>query len=119
VEPHETFRREGEHLYSQIEIGLAQAALGTEMDVETIDGTETVRIEKGTQAGDMITLKEKGVPHLRRQGRGNHYIELRVVTPQRLTQKQEELLRAFAKEAGENVSEPKDGLLKRFRKKKK
>ena len=118
VQPDPRFRREGEHLYTQVEIGMSQAALGTEVEVETIDGPERVQIARRTQSGDVVTLKEKGVPRLRRQGRGNHYMEIKVTIPQRLTKKQEELLRAFAEEAGENITGPRESLLGRLKKKK-
>jgi len=119
VEEDTHFRRQEEHLFSVVEIGVAQAALGASVSVETIDGTEEIEIPRGAQAGDVITLKEKGVPRLRRSGRGNHHIEIRVLTPKRLTKKQEELLREFAEESGERVAPPKEGILKRLTKSKK
>jgi molecular chaperone DnaJ len=118
VKPEARFKREGEHLYSQVEIGIAQAALGTEIEVETIDGPERVGVKRGTQSGEVITLKEKGVPRRRRPGRGHHFVEDVVVTPERLSRRQEELLRAFAEEAGENIGGPKETLLGRLKKRK-
>ncbi len=110
------FRREGEHLYSIIEIGMAQAVLGAEVEIQTIDGQEKVEIPKGTQSGDLITLNEKGVPKLHKQARGNHYLEVRVTIPTRLTKHQEELLRKFAEESGEKVLPAKEGFLRKLRK---
>ena len=115
VEDHPTFRRDGENLYSHLEVGIVQAALGAEVEVETMDGHERVTVPRGTQTGDLVTLKGKGIPHLRRGGRGNHYVELQVVMPKRLSKKQEELLRAFAEESGESVRPSGEGFFKRIR----
>lgn len=97
---------------------MVQAALGCEMEVETVDGRESVSIPRGTQSGDVITLEGKGVPKLRKGERGNHYLEIRVGIPKRMTKRQEELLREFAEESGENIRAPKEGFLGRFKKKK-
>ena len=111
------FRREEENLYSTVEIGIAQAAIGAEVQVETLEGDETIEIPKGSVTGDTLTLREKGVPHLRGGGRGNHYFEVRVLTPKRLSKKQEQLLREFAEESGESINPPKEGFLNWIKKK--
>lgn len=103
VPNHETFQREEENLYGKIEIGMAQASLGAKISVPTLEGKEEVEIEKGTQNGDTITLKGKGIPSLRSKKRGNIYFEVHVLIPTRLTKKQEELLRQFAEESGEKI----------------
>lgn len=118
VKDDKRFRREGEEIHSIAEVSMTQAALGAEIEIETIDGKEKISIPRGAQGGDVVTLKEKGVPRLRREGRGNHYLELAVVVPRRMSTRQEELLREFAKESGENVAGPKKGLFKRLKKKK-
>ncbi len=115
----ENFIRKEENIFSQLNIGVAQASLGTEVRVETLDGHEVVEVPRGSQSGDVITLNGKGVPRLRRGGRGSHFVELRVMIPKRLTSKQEELLRAFAQESGESVSAPKEGFLDKLKSKKK
>ncbi len=117
VDPDPRFRREGEHLHGVVEIGIVQAALGAEVQVETMDGPETVKVPRGIQPGDVVTLEGKGVPRLRKGGRGNLYLETRVVVPQRMSQRQEELLREFARESGENVRGPKKGFWGRPKKK--
>lgn len=109
VAPHEKFRREGEHVYRDLRIGIAQAALGTEVEVETLEDTQKIAIPKGSQPGDLIELKGQGVPQLRRKGRGNLYLQLDVQVPKRLSKKQQELLRAYAKESGERVAAEKKG----------
>lgn len=118
VEPDRRFRREGDHVFTRISVGPAQAALGAKLKIETLDGDEEVEIEPGIQSGDTVTLEGKGIPRLRRGGRGNHLVEVEVVTPRRLSKRQEELLREFAQEAGESVLPPKEGILHKLRKKK-
>src|SRR4029450_7398799 len=83
-------------------IGLAQAALGTRIEVPTIGGDEEVEIKPGTQLGTEIRLRGKGVPHLRRAGvRGDLHVLVDVKIPTKLTKRQRELLAEFAAEAGE------------------
>lgn len=103
VQEHAMFKRESEHLYRSLDIGMAQAALGTQCSVESLDGHEKIKIPKASQPGDLITIKGKGVPHLRRKGRGNLYVQLNVKIPERLSKKQEQLLKDFAKESGEKI----------------
>ncbi len=118
VEEDSRFRREAEHLFSQVSIGMVQAVLGANVQVETIDGPQEAEIPRGTQNGDVLTLKEKGIPRLRRGGRGNYYVEIKVEIPRRLTRHQEELLREFATESGEGIHPHKETLFSRIKKKK-
>lgn len=98
VASHQRYHREGYDIVTDEEISFPQAALGTEYPVETIDGKVTVRIPAGTQPNSLIRLKEKGVPHLKGSGRGDHYLRIKVVIPKNLTAKQKELLKEFEKE---------------------
>lgn len=107
VPNHDVFHREEENLYGKIEIGIVQASLGAKISVPTLEGKEEIEIEKGTQTGDVVTLKGKGIPSLRTKKRGNIFFEVRVLVPKRLTKKQEQLLREFAAESGENISKKK------------
>lgn len=92
------FQREGYDIIADKEISFAQAALGGEVEIDTIDGKLKIRIPSGTQPGTAIRLKEKGVPHLHGGGRGNHYVRIRVRVPKHLTGKQKELLKEFMQE---------------------
>jgi molecular chaperone DnaJ len=116
-DPH--FRREGENLFSTQAISITQAALGATIQVETVHGNREVHVPKGTQTGDVLTLEGLGAPKLRKNSNGNHFLEIKVTIPKRLTKKQEELLREFAHEAGEGVDPPQEGILDRLKKKKK
>ena len=84
------------------EISFAQAALGGEVNIETVDGDLKLRIPSGTQPGTAIRLRGKGVPHLHGSGRGDHYVRVKVTVPKHLTGKQKELLQEFQEEAGKN-----------------
>ncbi len=96
VKPHATLRREGNELIAETPINMALAALGGEITVKGIDGEETVEVPKGTQFGDVVTIKRKGVPHLRGNGRGDLHVVFRVEIPKNLTARQRELLEEFA-----------------------
>jgi molecular chaperone DnaJ len=99
VIPDKRFQREGFDIVGIKEISFAQAALGGEVEVETIDGSLKLRIPSGTQPGTTIRLREKGVPHLHGGGRGDHYIRIKVTVPKHLTGKQKNLLREFDDDA--------------------
>jgi molecular chaperone DnaJ len=107
VADHPTLTREGTELYFEAELSIVQAALGTKLHVPTVDGEDAeVEIKPGTQPGTEIKLKGKGVPHLRRQSaRGDLHVIANVVVPTKLSKRQRELLEAYAKEAGEHVSQ--------------
>ena len=96
VEPHETLRREGDDLVTEVPVSMVAAALGGEVAIMGVDGEETVKIPVGTQPGDVATLKRKGVPHLRGSGRGSLHVVWRVEIPRSLTAKQRKLLEEFS-----------------------
>lgn len=96
AEPHEFYERDGNHLYCQIPVSMVQAAVGDTIEIQTLDGSRNVKIPPGTQSGELIRLKGKGVPSLRGYGRGDLHIDIRVRTPENLDKRQEELLREFA-----------------------
>lgn len=114
VRPDRRFRREGDDLYTTAEVSFIQAALGTEIEVPTLDGPETVRVPEGTQSGDAIRLKGKGTKHLRGSGRGDQHVILTVKTPTRLSERERELLHELAALRGERVSGSADGKDKGF-----
>jgi molecular chaperone DnaJ len=97
AEPHELFERRDDNVYSRLPISFVDAALGATTEVPTLEGTEKLKIPRGTPSGKMFRLKGKGVPHLRGFGRGDQIIELVIQVPTKLTKKQEELLREFAR----------------------
>lgn len=86
------FERDGFDVYSNLDIGFAEAALGTERKVETLDGEITVKVPSGVQSGEEIRLKGRGVTHLRDAARGDHYVRVTVRTPKHLSRKAKQLL---------------------------
>ncbi len=96
VKPHKFFERDGDDLHCVMPISFPQAALGAELELETLDGVETIKVPEGAQSGREIRLRGKGVPHLNAHGKGDLIVELRVQTPSRLTKQQKEILKQFA-----------------------
>ena len=95
VKPHKKFTREGDLILSDEHISMVDAALGTEIEVETVDGTVRMKVPAGTQSGTDFKLSGHGVPHIRGSGRGAHIVSVIVDTPTKLTKKQRELLAEF------------------------
>jgi len=101
VKPHKKFTREGDLILSEEHVGMADAALGTEIDVDTVDGPVRMKVPAGTQSGADFKLSGHGVPHIRNgETRGAHIVTIVVDTPTKLTKKQKELLEEFQKGAG-------------------
>jgi len=103
VKPHQFFRRREDDVVMEVQVNVAQAALGDEIVVPTLDGDETISIPAGTQTGRVITIKSKGIPHLRRQGRGDQLVVVQVAIPTNLTAEQRRLLGELAKTLGKEV----------------
>jgi molecular chaperone DnaJ len=100
VRPHPYFRRENNDIYLNITINVAQAALGDEITVPTLDGDVKLKIPAGTQTGQTFSIKEHGVPHLRRNDRGDQLVTVFVATPTKLTAEQKQLLGELSKTLG-------------------
>lgn len=100
VKPHEFFKRDGDDIFCDMPITFAQAALGDEFEVPTLEGKIKLKIPAGTQTGKSFRIKGKGVPNVHGRGRGDQFVNVRVVTPTTLTERQKELLREFAEESG-------------------
>ena len=92
VKPHKKFTREGGLILSSESISMYEAALGTEIDVETVEGVKTLKIPAGTQPGTDFRLRDLGVPHIRGRGRGDHIVQIKVEIPKKLNKEQKELL---------------------------
>jgi molecular chaperone DnaJ len=95
VKPHKKFTREGNLILSEEHIDMVSAALGTEIDVATVDGKIRMKVPAGTQSGTDFKLSSHGVPHLRSSTRGAHIVTIVVETPTKLSKKQKELLQEF------------------------
>ena len=97
VQPHKFFTREGYDLYIDMPVSFVDAALGTELLIPTLDGKAKYKMGEGTQTGTVFRLKDKGVQHLNSSRKGSLYVRVHVETPQKLNEKQKELLRQFEK----------------------
>lgn len=95
VRPHPIFDRKGDDVWCEIPITFAQASLGAEITVPTLDGKVSYHIHEGTQVGDIFKLKGKGISHLRGKGHGDQYVRVTIEIPKNLSSKQKELLREF------------------------
>ena len=98
VAPDKRFRREGSNVISEQEISFVQAVLGDTIDVETVDGSVSLRIPSATQPDAVIRLRGKGIVHLRGDGRGDHYARIKITIPKNLTSHQKQLLEEFEEE---------------------
>lgn len=106
VKAHKLFKRDGYDVHCEVPITFTQAALGAEIEIPTLEGTDKFSIPEGTQPGKVFTLRNRGVSHLRGSGRGNQYITVKVLVPRRLNDKQRELLRELDGEiTGKDYSE--------------
>ena len=95
VKAHKKFTREADIILSEEHVGMIDAALGTEIDVETVDGTIKMKVPAGTQSGTDFKLSSHGVPHVRSGSRGPHIVTIIVDTPTKLSKQQKELLQQF------------------------
>lgn len=107
IKEHPLFTRDGFDVYFEMPITFVQATLGDEIEVPTIDGKVKYTIPEGTQSGTTFRLRDKGIPKLRGNSRGDQYIKITVEIPKKLNEKQKDILREFAKECGEEVHEKK------------
>jgi molecular chaperone DnaJ len=98
VMPDKKFQREGYDIITEEEISFPQAALGDELNVETVQGNVKIRVPSGTQPNTLIRLSGKGVPYLRQSGKGDHYVRIKVTVPKSLTKRQKELLEELKNE---------------------
>jgi molecular chaperone DnaJ len=103
VKEDEFFKREGNDLLCEIPISFAQAALGAEIDIPTLDGKTSLTVPPGTQTHSVFRIKGKGMPKLRGLGRGDLFVKVLVETPTKLNQRQRELLEEFARLSGEDA----------------
>lgn len=109
IKPHQFFRRQGNDLWMELPINIAQAALGAELTVPTIGGGSAgLKVPAGTQHDKVFRLRELGVPHLRGAGRGDQMIRVKVQVPTALNETQRQLLTELAATFGEDTTAPED-----------
>ena len=116
VRPHELFRREGTSVLCEAPITFAQAVLGAELEIPTIDGKVKYTLPEGTQSGTTFRLKGKGIPSINGRGRGDQYVTVYIETPRNLNKEQKEALKKFAESVGESNYEERKKFFKKFKK---
>ena len=104
VKVHKLFQREGTDVLCEVPVSFVQAALGDNVEVPTLDGKIEMKIPAGIQSGAVLRIKGKGIPFLRSTGRGDQHVKVKVLTPQKLSAKQKDLLKEFGEQSGENVN---------------
>ncbi|MBP1947586.1 molecular chaperone DnaJ [Virgibacillus litoralis] len=109
VKSHDFFEREGDHIFCELPVTFVQAALGDEIEVPTVHGNVMLKISAGTQTGKVFRLKGKGAPNVRGTGHGDQHVQVRVITPNKLTDRQKELLREFNEISGNEATDEQEG----------
>jgi molecular chaperone DnaJ len=115
VRKHPYFTRHGNDLICQVPISFPQAALGAEVEVPTLDGTTALEIPRGTQGGEVLKLRGRGMPDIQGRGRGDQLVEVVVETPRHLSARQEELLRELAELEHEEVGRKRRSFFEKLR----
>lgn len=115
VQEHPLFHREGMDLVCQIPIMFSQAALGTKLEVPTLDGRDELEVPPGTQHGEVFRLRGRGMPDPRRRGRGDLMVQVVIEVPKTVTRRQQELLRELAEEERVNVSPHQKSFFEKLR----
>ncbi len=111
VQPHQYFRRHGNDIMLDLNINVAQAALGAEVDIPTVDGQDKLKIPAGSQPGKVMRVRNKGVPFLRGNGRGDQLVVLNIDIPKHLNTEQRQLFEQLAKSLGSEVRPQERGFL--------
>lgn len=114
IKPSQHFERDGSDIYYPLAINIADAALGCQIDIPTLEGkTTSISVPSGTQHDQKITIREQGVPHFRGMGRGNLYVIVKIDVPKKLTSEQKELLEKFRETyGGSNKAKGESGFFK-------
>jgi molecular chaperone DnaJ len=115
VQEHPLFERHDADLVCDVPVSIAQAALGCEMEVPTLEGKEQLEIEPGTQPGAIIRMRGRGLPHLRGGARGDLHYRIQVEVPSKLSARQRELMEEFAGISGDEFSPRRRGFLDALR----
>lgn len=109
VKQDDFYKREGDNIYCEVPLTFSQAALGDELEIPTVHGKVKLKIPAGTQTGRIFRLRGKGVPNVHGRGHGDQHIQVKVITPKKLSGRQKELLKELSEIDGTNLSDDKDG----------
>jgi molecular chaperone DnaJ len=115
VRPDPRFVREGDHIFSTVDLTMTQAALGARVTVETLEGEQELEFSPGTQPGQLVVLRGRGMPVLQGFGRGDHRVVVNVAIPRQLSDDQRDLLARFEESAGEDTYRPDEGFFEKLK----
>jgi len=115
IRPHPVFTREGNMTFCEVPITYAEAALGSEIEVPTIDGAVSYKLKEGTQPNDVFTIRGKGIPYLNRHGRGDHRFRVVLEVPRNLDAEQKEMLSKFEESMTDTHYEKRKGFMEKIR----
>jgi molecular chaperone DnaJ len=115
IRPDERFVREGDDVYTTVDLTITQAALGATVAIPTLDGEEELELAAGTQPGQVVVLRGRGVPVLQGFGRGDQRVLVNVLVPRRLSDEQRRLLREFEEHADERTYDKSEGLFDKLK----
>ena len=115
VRPDKRFVREGDDIFSTVDLTMTQAALGTAVTVPTLDGDKELEFGAGTQPGEVVVLRGRGMPVLQGFGRGDHRVLVNVAVPRQLSDEQRDLLEQFERSAGEETYKPDEGFFEKLK----
>ena len=104
IKAHEIFQRDGDDLICEVPVSFAQAALGAEIEVPTLEGRANIKVPAGTQPGTIFRVKGKGVKNLQGYGHGDLHVRIQIEVPTRLTGEQKEKLRQFSESCGDDAN---------------
>jgi len=116
VRPHVFFQRHGDDIVCRVPISFSQASLGAEIEVPTLRGRAKLRVPAGTQSGDILKMRNEGIPRMYRSGRGDELVQVSIETPRHLTKQQRELLRELAKLDDKHVTPERKNFFDKIRK---
>ena len=119
VRNHNVFERDGSDIYCEVPVTFAEATLGAELEVPTLEGNVKYKIPEGTQTGTTFTIKEKGIVNLNTKRKGNLFFTVIIETPKNLSEKQKQLLREFAESCGESNFKNKQSFFEKIKKNRK
>jgi molecular chaperone DnaJ len=115
IRPHERLVREGDHVFSTVDLTMTQAALGARVGVPTLEGEVELEFEPGTQPGEVRVLRGQGMPVLQGFGRGDHRVLVNVAVPRQLTEEQRNLLGEFERTASEKTYHSDEGFFEKLK----
>jgi molecular chaperone DnaJ len=115
IKPHPMLMRRGDDLFCRVPITYSQAALGGTVEVPTLGGTEKLEVPSGTQNGDLLTIKKRGLPSPRNHRPGDQHVQVYVEVPRKLTARQRELLQEYAKTEDSDATPERKGFFEKLR----